>query len=134
MGDFDFYQSHFLVKYLYFYSSMVFEYFKQHCLQVKHFVQNNLNNFEILPQEHCVYVLTKQHHNFKHLISTFVSLFSKSSIPSTNHIKSSWEADKGGQKNRFTQISQFLMPRFLKSISKFRIDFLRFFSDFFEVK
>ena len=30
MGDFDFYQSHFLVKYLYFYSSMVFEYFKQH--------------------------------------------------------------------------------------------------------
>ena len=64
-------------------------------LQVRHFVQNTFNNFESLPQEHCFYALMKQHPNTKHLISKFVSLFSKSSIPSTNHIKSSWEVDLG---------------------------------------
>ena len=64
-------------------------------LQVRHFVRNNFNNFETLPQDHCFYALMKQHPNSKHLISKFVALFTKLNTPSTNHIKSAWEVDLG---------------------------------------
>ena len=64
-------------------------------LQVRHFVKENVNNYINPSMEHSFFAIMKLKPGSKHLVSKFVSLFSKVSVLSTNHIKSAWEADLG---------------------------------------
>lgn len=77
-------------------------------LQIRHFVRQSIIHLDNLPVQHDFYEFLRKPPESKHLISQFVSLFSKPI--SSSHIKEAWIRDAG------TEISADLWDRALSGI------------------
>ncbi len=62
-------------------------------LQIRHYVQSKIPNFETLPQKRVVFDLLKNPPDSSHLVSRFVGLFDNCNKASTIRIWGSWKVE-----------------------------------------
>ncbi len=66
-------------------------------LQIRNYVRHAIPNFESLPEERRVYRLLLGSPDSKHLVSTFVNVFSQEVSYSTHFLENAWEEELGIQ-------------------------------------
>lgn len=66
-----------------------------HYLQIRHYVNSKISNFEQLPEKHVFFDVFLNPPDSRHLFSKFVCLFESCVAASTERFKAAWEEDLG---------------------------------------